>query len=244
MNFLESILTGLDEARRHWGQTVLALLGIILGTGSIVTVLALFGGQATLTQEYLDEVGGVGTLIVSNRDLPVRPDARQLASERLTYRDAEFLKARARELAAVSPGWASNLGYAAGDRSFNGQVIGTVPDYAVINDIRPEVGRYLSDLDVSRQARVVVMGWKYADSLFGKATAALGRTLTLDGKTYTVVGVMEREEFYFASWEGNALEYRNERAYIPITTAVAQHTGTDGLDFLTLKARPGRVDAA
>ena len=66
----------------------------------------------------------------------------------------------------------------------------------------------------------------------------------LGGKSFTVVGVMEREEFYFASWEGNALEYRNERAYIPISTAVAQFTRTDQLDFLTLKAKPGLVKAA
>jgi len=44
VNLVESLLTGLDEARRHWGQTLLSLLGLILGTASIVTVLALFGG--------------------------------------------------------------------------------------------------------------------------------------------------------------------------------------------------------
>lgn len=238
MNVFESMLTGLDEARRHWGQTTLALLGVVLGTCSIVTVLALFGGQAALTQQYLDEVGGAGTLILSNRDMALHPDARALASERLTYRDAEFLKQRATTLAAVSPGWSADLTYSADDRTFSGSVIGTVPDYAIINDIRPLVGRYLTAMDVERRARVLVMGWKFADSLFGKAPAALGRIVSLDGTRYTVVGVMEREEFRFASWEGNALEYRNERAYIPISTAVAGHTGDDQLSFLTLKARP------
>ncbi|MGH7607672.1 MAG: ABC transporter permease, partial [Gemmatimonadales bacterium] len=175
---------------------------------------------------------------VRNRDLPLRPGPRELASERLTYRDAAFLKDRARTLVAVSPGWADELDYRAGDRDFTGQVIGTVPDYAVINDIRPLVGRYLSDLDVQRRARVAVLGWKYADSLFGGAPAALGRLVSLGGRNFTVVGVLQREEFYFAAWEGNALEYRNERAYIPITTAVTLFSPTDRLSFLTLKARP------
>lgn len=236
MSLFESILAGLDEVRRHGGQTALALLGIILGTGSIVTVLALFGGQAAHTQQYLNEVGGVGTLIVSNRDLPIQPNARELRSERLTYRDAILLKARATTLSAVSPGWQSELNYTARDNHFDGEVIGTVPDYARINKIKPLVGRYLTDYDVSHAARVVVMGWKYADSLFGNPEAALGRNLLLGGKQFTVVGVLTREEFYFASWEGNALEYRNERSYIPISTAVDQFTGTDPLDFLTLKA--------
>ena len=244
MNLLESLLTGLDEARRHWGQTVLSLLGLVLGTGSIVTVLALFGGQTALTEQFLNEVGGRGTIIVSDRERSAHPGARELASKRLTFRDAQYLRDRAGALQAVSPGWAHQLPYRAGNTSFDGQVIGTVPDYMVINDIQPLVGRYLSDLDVRHQARVAVLGWKYADSLFGAATVALGRSVSIGGKSYRVVGVLAREEFYFAAWEDNALEYRNERAYIPISTAIAQHSATDNLDFLTLKAKPAAGAAA
>ena len=244
MNLFESALTGLDEARRHFGQTMLSLLGLILGTGSIVTVLALFGGQSTLTRQYIEEVGGVGTIIVADRDQALVPSARELASKRLTYRDAAFLKEQAHTLLAVSPGWARDLSYRNAAVEFEGQVIGTVPDYAVINDIRPLVGRYLSDLDVRQRARVAVLGWKFADSLYGAAPRALGRLVAIGGKNFTVVGVLQREEFYFAAWEDNALEYRNERAYIPITTAVGLFAPNDRLSFLTLKARPQVGSAA
>ena len=238
MTLLESLVDGLAEARRHWGQTVLSLLGLVLGTASIVTVLSLFGGQAKLTQQYLDEVGGVGTLVLENRDRSVSPTARELASEQLTWRDAHMLRTHARNLAAVVPGWSQELSYRAGGISFDGEVVGTVPEYAEINDIRPLAGRYLGDLDVERKSRVAVLGWKYADSLFGRAERALGEVVRLGGKAYTVVGVLEREEFYFAAWADNSLEYRNERVYVPITTAIAQHSQLDQLDFLTVKARP------
>lgn len=238
MGILDSLLTGLDTARRRWGQTLLSLLGLILGTGSIVAVLALFGGQSTITQQYLAEVGGAGTVIVRDRDLPPDPTPRQLASKRLTLDDALFLKERSRTLAAVSPGWFSQLRYDTPKGGFSGSVVGTVPDYAIINDIRPLVGRYLGDLDVERQTRVMVLGWKYADSLFGRAESALGEQVTLNGTAFRVVGVLEREEFYFAAWSGNSLEYRNERAYIPISTAMAQYADNRQLSFLTLKAKP------
>ena len=244
MNLLESALAGLDEVRRHLGQTVLSLLGLVLGTASIVTVLALFGGQATQTQQFIAEVGGWGTVIVGNREQRLNPTARELASKRLTYRDAVFLKERSATLLAVSPGWGRQLDYRTGDVSFRGQVIGTVPDYAAINDIRPMVGRYLTDLDVRLRSRVTVLGWKFADSLYGAADRALGRLVTIGGHQFSVVGVLEREEFYFAAWEDNALEYRNERTYVPITTAVALWAPNDRLDFLTLKARPAYGAAA
>ena len=237
MSFLDSLLSGFDEARRHWGQTLLSLLGLILGTASIVTVLALFGGQAKLTQRFLDEVGGVGTLVLQNRDRSVRPTAREYRSERLTYRDARALRDRSRTLQAVIPGWSQQLPYRAGARSFDGEVVGTVPAYAEVNDIRPLAGRYLSDLDVERKARVAVLGWKFADSLYGSPVRAMGQVVRLGGKAYTVIGVLEREEFYFAPWADNSLEYRNERAYVPISTAIAQHSRVDQLDFLTVKAR-------
>ncbi len=238
MGFLDSLLTGLDEARRRLGQTVLSLLGLVLGTASIVAVLALFGGQADTTARYLAEVGGAGTIVVRDRELPVSPTPAELASKRLTLDDAIFLKERSRTLMAVSPGWVLSLRYQAPERGLSGQVVGTVPDYAVINDIRPLVGRYLSDLDVERQSRVMVMGWKYADSLFGSAPAALDQQVSLSGVLFRVVGVLEREEFYFAAWSGNALEYRNERAYIPISTAFAQFADNRRLSFLTLQVHP------
>ncbi|HET7039854.1 MAG TPA: ABC transporter permease [Gemmatimonadales bacterium] len=238
MTFLEALAVGLVEARRHWGQTLLSLLGLVLGTGSIVTVLALFGGQSKITQDFVAEVGGFGTVVVRDREQAEQPTARELASDRLTYRDAAYLKERASALSAVAPGWSRELEYRAGGVDFAGDVIGTTPDYAVINDIRPLVGRYLGDLDVKRRAPVMVLGWKYADSLFGDAEAALGRLVSLGGRNFTVVGVLQREEFSFAPWSGNELEYRNERAYIPITTAFSQFTGADErLSFLTLKAR-------
>jgi putative ABC transport system permease protein len=244
VNLLESILTGLDEARRHLGQTLLALAGVVLGTASIVTVLALFGGQAVLTQQFLDEVGGVGTLIAGDAPQALSPTARELASERLTYRDATYLRARSTTLAALAPGWELNLVYRANGRDFSGEVAGAVPDYARINAIEPMAGRWLSDLDIETRSRVMVMGWKYADSLFDDAASAVGRLVNIGGKQFTVVGVMEREEFRFASWEGNALEYRNERAYIPLSTAFSQFGITDHLSFLTLKAKPGMVAQA
>jgi ABC-type antimicrobial peptide transport system permease subunit len=238
MGILDSLLTGLDAARRHLGQTVLSLTGLILGTASIVAVLALFGGQAAITQQYLDEVGGAGTMLVRDRELPPEPTARDLASKRLTWDDAAFLRTRSRTLQAVSASWNAELRYQTARGGLTGQVIGTVPDYAVINDIRPLVGRYLSDLDVEQQTRVMVLGWKYADSLFGRAEDALDRQVLLQDKSYRVVGVLEREEFYFAAWTGNALEYRNERAYIPVTTALTQYASDRRIGFFTLKADP------
>jgi putative ABC transport system permease protein len=111
-----------------------------------------------------------------------------------------------------------------------------VPDYAAINDIEPLYGRFLTEMDLQYRTNATVLGYSFADSLFGSPAAALGQVITIGTERYRVVGVLRREEFYFAAWSGNAFEYRNQKAYIPLTTALKRLAGDDKLVWLTLEA--------
>lgn len=237
MNLAESVSASFDEAREHRGRTILSLIGLTLGTASIVATLALFGGSKKRTEDFLAEVGGAGTFIVRN-DLggKVRLTPREAASPQLTYRDVEDLREEAPSLRYVSAARHWRLRYEGPLRSFEGSVVAAVPDYAAINDIEPSHGRYLTDLDLRHRTNVTVLGAAYADSLFGSADAAMGRDLKIGGERFRVVGVLKREEFYFAAWESNAFEYRNRRAYTLLTTALKRFADDDRVDWLTLAA--------
>lgn len=237
MNLGESFSASFDEALQHRGRTVLSLIGLTLGTASIVATLALFGGSKKRTEDFLAEVGGAGTVIVRN-DLggKVNLTPREAASPQLTYRDVEALRAEAPSLRYVSGARFWQLRYEGPRNRYSGNVVAAVPDYAAINDIAPSHGRYLSDLDLRHRTNIVVLGSGYADSLFGSADAAMDQHLTIGGERFTVVGVLEKEEFYFAAWEDNAFEYRNQRAYIPLTTALKRFADDDKVDWLTLEA--------
>ena len=70
------------------------------------------------------------------------------------------------------------------------------------------------------RTNATVLGYAFADSLFGSPGTAVGNVITIGEERYNVVGVLQREEFHFAAWSGNAFAYRNRRAYIPLTTAL------------------------
>lgn len=237
MNVAEAIAAGFDEAREHGGRTLLSLLGLTLGTASIISTLALFGGSNKRTQDFLAEVGGAATFIVRD-DLggKVRLSPREAASPRLTWRDVDDLLDEAPNLKFVSAARNWQLRYEGPRASFDGSVVATIPHYRAINDIEPQVGRYLTDLDVWRRNSVAVLGSSYADSLFGSAAAAVGQDVKIKGERFRVVGVLKREQFSFAAWEGNAFEYRNNRAYVPLTTALKRFGDNDKLDWLTLES--------
>ena len=237
MNLLEAISAGFDEAREHRGRTILSLIGLTLGTASIVSTLALFGGSSKRTTDYLNEVGGAATVIVRNEwSGRVQLSPREAASPRLTFRDVEDLRDEAPSLRYISAARNWELLYEGPRNQFIGEVVGTLPAYAAINSIAPSHGRYLTELDIRERANVVVLGSSYADSLFGSADLAIGRDLKIGGERFTVAGVLKREYFSFAAWEGNAFEYRNLRAYIPLSTALKRFANDDQIGWLTLEA--------
>jgi putative ABC transport system permease protein len=237
MNLLESVSAGIDEAREHRGRTLLSLVGLTLGTASIVAVLALFGGAQKQSEDYLAEVGGAGNVIVRT-DLggKVTLTPREAASPQLTWRDVLDLRREAPHLKYISGARAWQLRYVSPLADFEGEVIATVPDYAAINDIEPLYGRYISELDLRQRSNIAVLGYSYADSLFGSPEAAMGQLLTIGGERFRVAGVLTREYFQFAEWSGNSFEYRNLRAYIPLTTALKKFAEDDKLEWLTLLA--------
>ena len=237
MNVLESISAGVDEAREHRGRTFLSLVGLTLGTASIIAVLALFGGAQKQSEDFLAEVGGAGSVIVRT-DLggKIKLTPREAASPQLTWRDVLDLREEAPHLKYISGARHWYLRYTGPENSFEGQVVATVPDYAAINDIEPLHGRYITEMDLQYRTNATVLGYSFADSLFGSTEAALGQTITIGDDRYKVAGVLKYEEFYFAEWSGNAFEYRNRRAYIPLTTALKRLADNDKLDWLTLQA--------
>src|SRR4029453_2220326 len=79
-----------------------------------------------------------------------------------------------------------------GDESVRDAVIfGTTAAYETVHDIYVDKGRFLSDLDVSRGARVVVIGADVADALFPYLDP-LDKEIAIDARRFRVIGVMQR----------------------------------------------------
>src|SRR5262249_19768504 len=85
-------------------------------------------------------------------------------------------------------------------------------------------GRFLTGDDLERANKVVVLGARRREQIFG-ARPALGQVLNIGGGAYTVVGVMENKEFYFNSANDNALEWMNRCIFVPTTSLLKRMSG-------------------
>ena len=104
MILFESIIDGIRDIKDHFGRTMLQLLGVILGAGSIVATFSLSVTGKGQAMEYYRISGGIQKIWVSNKATgKVTQNAKALASQGLTYHDVVALRRDAKEIDLVSP---------------------------------------------------------------------------------------------------------------------------------------------
>ena len=217
MILLESIIDGIRDIKDHLGRTLLQLVGIILGAGSIVATFSLSVAGKAASMEYYRVSGGIQKIWIWDRPTgKVTLDAKALASKGLTYRDAMAIQRGAKEIDLVSP--VSQEGMTVRYREIEKprSIMGVVPAYSPMNDVHAALGRFITDSDLATGARVVVFGSDRAQEFFSTDNP-IGKTVSINGTGYKVVGVMEEKYFSFDR-KHNVMRWMNRQIYIPITT--------------------------
>jgi putative ABC transport system permease protein len=217
MLILEAIIDGIRDIKDHFGRTLLQLFGVILGTGSIIATFSLSVAGKEASMKFYRVSGGVERIFIGNKTTgKVTLDAKALASEGLTYKDALALRAEGKEIDLVSPVAQSSMTIKYDGLEKKRDVMGVTPAYSPISFFHVERGRFITDTDLQSAARVVVLGTARAAEFFGSDNP-VGKTIGIDGAGYLVVGVMEEKWFSFDQ-RRNALQWMNRQMYIPITT--------------------------
>ena len=221
MLILEAIIDGIRDIKDHLGRTLLQLVGIILGAGSIVATFSLSVAGKEASMKFYRVSGGIERIWIGNKPTgKVTLDAKALASDGLTYADAMALRAQGKEIDLVSPVAQQNMLVRYGSVEKTRDVMGVTPAYSPISFFRAEHGRFITDSDLTGAARVVVLGTTRAEEFFGSDNP-VGKTITIEGSGYLVVGVMEEKFFAFNNGR-NALRWMNRQMYIPITTMMTR----------------------
>jgi len=221
MLIFEAIIDGIRDIKDHLGRTLLQLFGVILGAGSIVATFSLSVAGKEASMKFYRMSGGIERIWIGNKQTgQVTLDAKALASDGLTYADAMALRKEAKEVDLVSPVSESNMVIRYGNVEKTRNVMGVTSAYSPISFHGVGQGRFITDQDLTSAARVVVLGTTRAQELFGSENP-VGKTMTINGAGYLVVGVMEEKYFSFDQ-KRNALRWMNRFMFIPITTMMTR----------------------
>jgi putative ABC transport system permease protein len=168
-------------------RSMLAMLGIIIGVGAVIAMLAIGAGARS---QVIARFTAMGTNL-----LVVRPGQRAYAGvmngtqQNLTLEDAQALL-KLDGVSAVAPSVSRTMQIKYLEQNAQTTVLGTCGAYLPIRDFQVDQGRMFSEQDVDRWARVAVLGPVTANNLFG-ASDPVDQVIKINGVNFRVVGVLK-----------------------------------------------------
>jgi putative ABC transport system permease protein len=221
----DSVVDGIVDINTHRSRSLLQMVGIVLGVASVVATFGLIDGGRRKGQEFWDQTGGIRKMFIRELDArALKQNAQQKKSKGLTYDDALALKRAATTLELVEPTMERREVVKAPGFEKSLEVSGGTPSYEPMYDFHAAEGRFLTPEDLATSAKVVVLGSTRREQLFG-GRPALGQVISIGQDRYTVVGVMQRKEFYWNRANRNALEWMNEMLFVPVTSMITRMAG-------------------
>ena len=214
-------------------RAVLTMLGVVIGVGSVITMLALGRGAQRAVDEQLAALGANVITVTTGMRF-----AQGIARDQqvLTIDDAQALADHGGTLLAVVPEQSSRQQVKLGNRNLNLSVIGTTPQHAEVNGYHLQAGRLLADDDGRARRRVAVIGGEVALQLRQAAADLVGRTLLIKAMPFEIVGVYAMKG---AVGFGNP----DDDVYIPIETSRYRVTGDDRVQTIAVEWSADRARA-
>lgn len=176
-------------------RALLTMLGIIIGVGSVITMLAIGQGSKASINAQISEMGSNMLTIRPGSD--VRGGVRQDASTMQTLKKPDFLALQKHTdlLAAVSPYATSSGQYIYGANNYPAQIYGVSQDYMDIRQLKMASGTIFTDQDIATAAKVCVLGKTIVDNLFDEGVDPIGQLIRFKKIPLRVIGVLEEKGY-------------------------------------------------
>ncbi len=244
MNIIESFRISFQALLTNKLRAALTMLGIVIGVGAVIGMLALGNGFQGFLNSQFDQLG-IGTVYVAPFIDTNRIDVLQTAS--LTSADAQAIMqpGRAPSVQAVAIEWSDNVQVLANGQRATYSVRALSPSFFAISPQDLAAGRLLNDADEENRARVAVIGRSVAENLYGGLEVAFGQRIGLNGVQFEIVGVLSNPPGQVSVGSDPA-----EAIFIPYETGITrlfrnQTTDLINVSFMTVKAVDrDRIDAA
>jgi putative ABC transport system permease protein len=206
-------------------RAALTMLGIIIGVGAVITMVALGTGAQRAIDEQMEALGG-DILAVQSSSWFSRGVARH--RQTLTTDDAAEMSIGTKHFAAIVPEISSRFQVKYGNMNLNLSTIGTTPNYVDVHGFTVANGRMFSAADESARARVVVLGSDIPAMFESDAPSMIGRDVLIRSIPFTVIGVMESKGS--SGWRNP-----DDDVWIPLSTAQFRVTGNEYVETISVK---------
>jgi putative ABC transport system permease protein len=251
-DIIENLYMALDTLRQHKLRSLLTVLGVVIGTMTVIVIAAFVSGiDARVSKEI--ESFGTNSIYIYRFDpgFNFNPTQEERMRKPLSYEDCLAIQNECPSI-AYAAAFMSPVDFFGGPftqrvnvryqtiEMTNAAVQGASPTYFKMGVTNIAEGRYFSDEENTRHASVVVIGRDVANTLFPFSNA-VDQNVTINGRAYRVVGVLaERDVFLVGAEDPNN---ENKAVYMPYLTLRKLYPDVDD-NFVMATAQPGKMQEA
>lgn len=204
-------------------RTGLTMLGVIIGITSVITVTSVGQGIQKATEQQIQALGSHVILVLAGAARTGGISQGFGSSSTLTWEDANAIAEQVSVAESVTAFLQRGVQVVYEGQNVSTMLLGTDLNYPVVRNIHPQEGQFFSQEDLESARAVVVLGSKVRDDLFGVSNSAIGASIRIQGKRYTVIGVME-------SKGASGAQNLDDQMYIPLTNMSARIVGNNALN--------------
>lgn len=222
MKFIEITLTAIRSLGANRLRTVLAILGIVIGVASVITLVSVGTGAQAQVTENISQLGTNLVNVQPGFSFGRRGRVSSSRDDLFTLDLAAYMAQAAPSVSRIIPSQQSSGLLVRGDENLRASIIGVTPEYGDVMNYSLLQGRFIRDFDLEEREAAVVLGYNVAQTFFGDASPiGHGIIISMNGRNvpFRIVGVMApKGQVMFANYD--------DQVYIPITTLLQRLTGS------------------
>jgi putative ABC transport system permease protein len=224
-----TLLIALKALNRNKMRTMLTMLGMIIGVGAVITMVALGKGAQSTIEEQVKAAGT--NLITVNAGNFTQGGVRQGGgmSTTLTPEDAQALRSLP-GVQYLAAGVNSRAQLIAGNQNWSSQIQGTDVELPLIRNWPTKYGSFFTPQDVATAQKVCVLGQTVADNLFGPDVDPTGQIIRIKNQPFKVLGVMSPKGSTGFGQD------QDDTVYAPYTTVQKKLQGIQHINNIQISA--------
>ncbi len=217
MNLLDLVKLAWKSILSNRMRSCLTVLGIIIGIGAVIALLAIGQGAKIETDKQIQTLGTNLIFLRSGAATSGHVSMGVGSSNTLTWEDANALAKICPAVEQVVPGLQTPLQVQYGNFNTNTAICGVTANYPFVRNFYPKSGRFFNESDIDKNARVCCLGETVAESLFGDEDP-IGKTVLIKSEWFKVIAVMEHKG-------ASMFADQDDQVFIPLSTGMYRMFG-------------------
>lgn len=230
MDFNEILQEALTALAINKMRTGLATLGIVIGIAAVIALVSLGQAGQKAVEAQIQSLGSNLLTVIPGAFRPGDFRSASGTSTTLTFADAKAIVSSQKipGVKNVSAELLRRATVTAGRNKTNTQVVGVVPSYSEVRNIKLANGSFLTQKEVDAQTKVAILGPQVVDNLFGEGRNPVGEAIRINKLNFKIIGTTIPKG-------GSGLSNQDDVVLVPLSTAQKQLFGVDYIGSISIE---------